>query len=144
MPTAGQTETVGLGASKASASSIFSTFGSKGLRFVTAATDGTAEALAAKARATEGKDFASLLARLNAAAAASPAPESATEASGADTPADAEPKRKKRRKAAESEPEVAETVVVVEPVASTSSASAVAAPTRFNPRNACVPVPMQR
>ena len=139
MPTAGQTETVGLGASKASASSIFSTFGSKGLRFVTAATDGTAEALAAKARATEGKDYASLLARLNAAASASPAPESATEASGADKPVDSEPKRKKRRKAAEPEAAGAETqIAVIEPVASTSSAPAVPAPTRFNPRNACV------
>lgn len=81
-------DTVGLGAPKngPAASSIFSTFGSKGLSFVTASKDGSAEVLRERNSMTEGGHFAGLLEKLNAANKKSePAP--AAEAAAAATTA---------------------------------------------------------
>lgn len=74
-------DTIGLGANKSggpSASSIFSKFGSKGLAFVTASKDGSAEVLRDKHNLTEGNHFAGLLQKLNAANSSSSGSSNAT------------------------------------------------------------------
>ena len=87
IPTAKE-DTLGIGASKSlSASSVFSKFGSKGLRFVTASKDGSEEVMRVKASKTEGGEFAGLLARLNAERQAAAAAVEVAEVTPADSAA---------------------------------------------------------